>query len=71
MADSNVMSYVQQVMQTELAAVRLNLGHEQENLTASQTALAASQTKIMDLKSKEAELVSHLKANGWPEVAAV
>jgi hypothetical protein len=69
MAD-DVMSYIEQMMQTQLTAVRQELGWETTAMAAAQAALADSQEKISDLKTKEAELVSHLKANGWAEPPA-
>jgi hypothetical protein len=67
---ADVMSYVMDVMQTNLAGVRRDLIWENDNLAAAQKALADAQTRISELKANEAELVSHLKANGWAETPA-
>jgi hypothetical protein len=66
---TDTMSYVQTVMQSQLASVRVDMQWEQQALDAAQVALASAQEKLQMLKTQEAELVAHLKANGWPEVA--
>jgi hypothetical protein len=67
MTTPDVMSYVKDVMQKNLAAVRSELVYENANFIAVQDNLAANQVRIADLKSKESELVSHIHANGWDE----